>query len=104
MKTQLRTSLILLACFILLWLPHLARADENAWTTNSLVFLDVGVVVIDPLESHRLYAVSDDFIYQSVDGGGTWRVHTRYDLSRPVPEQFAIDPLTPDIFYAVSGG
>lgn len=82
-------------------LKSLDRGDRwsNAGFTNT--GRAVRALAIDPTTPATLYAGTDDGVFKSRNGGGSWQAT---DLVNTGVSAVVIDPVTPSTLYAASGG
>ena len=73
----------------------------GSWTTTSLQGTRIGALVVDPKTPTTLYAVVDESVQKSVDGGTNWRP-SGDGITKPVLS-LAIDETNPTVLYAGGG-
>jgi hypothetical protein len=78
-------------------------AGVNVWTGIGPGGGDVLSLAIDPLTPSTLYAGTYGGVYQSTDGGGSWRAYNT-GLSVRWVTSLAFDPSTPANLYAGTYG
>jgi len=91
----------LLGITVSVLLAGVVHAGINQWTPTGPVGRSVFVLAVDPKTPTTLYAVVDESVRKSVDGGTNWRLSgngiTKLMLS------LAIDETNPTGFYAGGG-
>ncbi len=73
----------------------------GSWTTTNLQGARIGALVVDPKTPTTLYAVVDESVHKSVDGGTNWRPSGN-GIIKPVLS-LAIDETNPTVLYAGGG-
>jgi photosystem II stability/assembly factor-like uncharacterized protein len=105
----LRLIVLVLLAFTV-FLASVAIAGVNEWTSIGPYTSDytrtngIGLpcedLVVDPDTPTTLYAGTDQGLFKSTDGGGTWYETIANFLSRPDNIVLVIDPSTPTTLYA----
>jgi photosystem II stability/assembly factor-like uncharacterized protein len=106
---ELKLIVLVLLAFTV-FLASVAIAGVNEWTSIGPYTSDytrtngIGLpcedLVVDPDTPTTLYAGTDQGLFKSTDGGGTWYETIANFLSRPDNIVLVIDPSTPTTLYA----
>ena len=80
--------------------PALARVDS--WTAAGPEGGNVDALIVDPVNSSRIYAGTNGGVFQSTDGGATWSTSSE-GLTDSFVLSLAIDPTSTSTLFAGTG-
>jgi hypothetical protein len=93
-----------------LWTSHDGGASWSVLLVPEYILQEahINAVAFDPRQTEIVYAVGDDVIYKSVDGGSSWAPKTSGFPTPPGSlqgaSQFAFDPLDSETVYLAGAG
>lgn len=102
-RARYRLSLAVLV-FALFLSSCLAKGDDAWRQTGGPAGAWINALVMDPTRPHILYAGTDSGLYQSSDGGDSWRGVAIEALDDRKIQALAINPHDPDRVYAGTSG